>query len=132
VGTLPPGEAEGSDPIAEYLQRKLRDLTGALGFQQRVDGPDGVARLLRPGENMSDAMLARGTPSTTNNVTSTTNAPVTVTVTATGNSGAEVAAGAERGVRQGLEDALASQRVGRDLGVAFPRTEGAYGTGGGF
>jgi hypothetical protein len=133
VGTLPPGEAEGSDPVSDYLQRKLRDLTGALGFQQRVQQPDGSMRLLRPGESMSDAMLSRGAPgATTNNVTTTTNAPVNVTVNATGNSGAEVAAGAERGVRQGLEDALASQRVGRDLGVAFPRTEGAYGTGGGF
>jgi hypothetical protein len=134
VGTLP-GEAEGSDPITEYLQRKLRDLGGVLGFQQRVDGPDGVPRLLRPGESMNDAMLSRDYGrATTNNVTTTTNAPVNVTVNATGNSGAEVAAGAERGVRQGLEDALRlwSQREVRSSLMATPGTEATSRTGGGF
>ncbi|WP_424139998.1 phage tail tape measure protein [Roseomonas chloroacetimidivorans] len=135
VGTLPPGEVEGPDPILEYLQRKIRDGLGALGFQQRVDGPDGTPRLLRPGENMNDVLLQRDSArgATTNNMTVTNNAPVEVTVNATGNSGAEIAGAAERGVRQGLGDVLlGADRLARDLAVASPRFEGAAGTGGGF
>jgi tape measure domain-containing protein len=134
VGTLP-GEADGPDPILEFMKRQFRAAAGAIGFQQRVDGPDGVPRLLRPGESMNDAMLSRDYGrATTNNVTSSVNAPVSVTVNATGNSGAEVAAGAERGVRQGLEDALRdwSMRQAREHLMATPGTEATSRTGGGF
>jgi hypothetical protein len=123
VGTLP-GEADGSDPILEFMKRQFRAAAGAIGFQQRVDGPDGVPRLLRPGESMSDAMLQRGTPGSNTNLTVNQNAPVSVTVTAPGNSGAEVAGAAERGVRQGLGDALTDGgRAARDLLIQVPRME---------
>jgi tape measure domain-containing protein len=135
VGTLPPGEVEGPDPILEWLQSKARDVGGWLGLQQRVEQPDGSMRLLAPGEAMSDAMLRRGAGSSGNvTVTSTVTAPVEVTVTATGTSGAEIAGAAERGVTQGMDQVrLNADRQARDLLSAIPGVEGAGGTtGGGF
>ena len=79
---------------------------------------------------VNDALMRRAPAAPASiTVNQTNNNSVSTTVNATGTSGAEMAAGAERGTRQGAESlSLDPARVARDLRSAIPAYEGAGGT----